>query len=748
MLKNIEMKWMLIMAMLVAGLVPLVGTGLYALTGAEDALHSKGFDQLNSLKSVKKVEVENYFQQIESQIITLSEDHMLVDMIDEMREGFYSLKDELKVDKATLADYKSEVRRFFDNEFGVKFAKDTGESVSSSGLIPSSDAGIIAQYLYIADNKHPNGSKSQLDESKDGSRYSKLHGEHHPVIRTYLEKFGYYDIFVVDHATGDVIYSVFKEIDYATNLYTGAHKDSGLADVVRRAAKARSKDEVFVTDFDWYVPSYNAAAAFTASPIFDGDEMKGILVFQMPVDEINKRLLVKEGLGESGEVYLVGSDNLMRSQSRFSEDNTILATKIDTATANAAINGSEGSEITPDYRGINVLSAYAPLKIKGLDWVILAEIDEEEAFKTVNELRVAILIAMAIAVAFIILIAVAFVRSVMKQLGADPAEVRVLAEGIADGDLSMDLSGVEEKKRVGVYAAMLEMQRKLIEVVQQIQGNSEQISSASAQVSDTAGSLSEAASEQAASVEETSASIEEMGASISQNSENALTTDKIASESASAATEGGGAVGETVDAMMQIAEKISIIEDIAYQTNMLALNAAIEAARAGEHGKGFAVVAAEVRKLAERSQVAASEISALTGDSVKVAERAGTLLEKMVPDITKTAELVQEITAASEEQSSGVGQISSAMQQLDKVTQQNAAGSEELAATAEQMQAQSENLQQVVAFFRLANGSSSKSVQSADSLTSKKTAAPSAVTVFAGEESGNDDIDESKFERF
>ncbi|MBN4079271.1 hypothetical protein JYT26_01385 [Beggiatoa alba] len=380
----------------------------------------------------------------------------------------------------------------------------------------------------------------------------------------------------------------------------------------------------------------------------------------------------------------------------------------------------------------------------------IAEFTKQAAEKALEDERTAVLfllIMSAVALVLGVLIAYWITRSIMGQLGADPAEVRVLAEAIANGDLTMDLSGVDEKKRVGVYAAMINMQQKLIKVVQQIQGNSEQISSASIQVSATASSLSEATSEQAASVEETSASVEEMGASISQNSENAQTTDKIASESAVAATEGGEAVAGTVLAMTQIAEKISIIEDIAYQTNMLALNAAIEAARAGEHGKGFAVVAAEVRKLAERSQIAASEISTLTGDSVKVAEKAGNLLEKMVPDITRTAELVQEISAASEEQSSGVGQITSAMQQLDKVTQQNAAGSEELAATAEEMQAQSENLQQVVSFFRLSVDSITKNTPAIGVSSPKPSRTPKA-SASIPTLSDKAEIDESKFERF
>ncbi|NJC47184.1 UNVERIFIED_ORG: methyl-accepting chemotaxis protein [Xanthomonas campestris] len=276
-----------------------------------------------------------------------------------------------------------------------------------------------------------------------------------------------------------------------------------------------------------------------------------------------------------------------------------------------------------------------------------------------------------------------------------------VANGLSEGDLTMriDVHGRDETAQL--LEAMRTMVQKLSQVVGEVNTSAETLASASEEVSATAQSLSQAASEQAAGVEETSASLEQMTASISQNTENARITDGMATQAAKETIEGGEAVVATTQAMKQIAQKIGIIDDIAYQTNLLALNAAIEAARAGEHGKGFAVVAAEVRKLAERSQVAAQEIGEVASSSVELADRAGRLLDTIVPSIKRTSDLVQEISAASEEQSSGVSQINSAVVQLSQTTQQNASASEELAATAEEMSAQAEQLQQSMAFFRL-----------------------------------------------
>ena len=333
-------------------------------------------------------------------------------------------------------------------------------------------------------------------------------------------------------------------------------------------------------------------------------------------------------------------------------------------------------------------------------------------------------------------------RIVMRQLGGDPKQVGEIANMVAVGDLTGEITldagdttsvMAAMKKMVGAFnditanakqvaqgnlmvdlkkrsdkdeliESLSNMVEKLKEVVTEVQSAADNVATGAQEMSATAQQMSQGATEQAASAEEISSSMEQMASNIRQNTDNAMQTEKIAVKSSVDAKDGGKAVTETVAAMKQIATKISIIEEIARQTNLLALNAAIEAARAGEHGKGFAVVASEVRKLAERSQSAAGEISQLSTSSVAIAEQAGDMLNKMLPDIQKTAELVQEISASSKEQDTGAEQINKAIQQLDQVIQQNAGATEEMASTSEELSSQSEQLKSTIAFFTLDTG--------------------------------------------
>ncbi|MBF0261570.1 MAG: HAMP domain-containing protein [Magnetococcales bacterium] len=333
---------------------------------------------------------------------------------------------------------------------------------------------------------------------------------------------------------------------------------------------------------------------------------------------------------------------------------------------------------------------------------VAAKDQEEKMHHEMSSANTMILSGSALAVVLGILVTIFITRMIVNAL----LKGVVFSQRIAQGDLTATIE-LDQKDELGQLAnALKEMVAKLREVIGEVSAASVQVSAGSNEISNAAQSLSQGATEQAASIEETSSAMEEMSSNIQQNSDNSSTTQTIALKASKDAEEGGQAVIQAVTAMKEIASKIGIIEEIARQTNLLALNAAIEAARAGEHGKGFAVVAAEVRKLAERSQTAAGEISHLSSSSVGVAERAGGIINMLVPDIQKTAELIQEIAAASQEQNQGVAQINQAIQQLDQVIQQNAGSSEEMAATAEELSAQADIMSQSIAFFKLGDGAS------------------------------------------
>lgn len=898
-------------------------------------LRSEANNKLVAVRDIKKASIKRYFQTINDQVLTFSDNKMIIDAMKWFKGAFKTYAADVNPDNKPeeIERMRSELLTYYTGEFATEYSnQNDGKSSGAENYFRQLDADSIAiQYHYIRANTNPLGSKHLLDSANEDSSYSVMHSKVHPTIRTYLEKFGYYDIFLVDPDTGDIVYSVFKELDFSTSLINGPYAQTNFGEAFRKANAMNNKDDVVLVDYARYTPSYEAPAGFIASPIFDGDKKVGVAMFQMPIDRINEIMaersglgetgetilvgpdylmrsnsyldpehrtviasfanpstgkvdtiatrlaheqgktgieyvvdyrkkptmiaftpidigsgitwclnakidiaeafcpkdeqgeyffakyiekygyydlflidtkgfcfytvtkeadyqtnfvngkysgsnlgkLVKQvfktkeygivdyepyapsnnepatfiaqpvvndgtiqvivalqlsidavndimqqrdGMGETGETYLIGSDKLMRSDSFLDPDGhsvkasfagNVKENGVDTEAAREALSGKTETKIIIDYNGNPVLSAYTPVQVGDITWALLSEIDKAEVMAPVRGLIISIIIVGVVVGAIVAFIGYLNARKTYQQFGGEPDDIVEIATRAAEGDLTTQFE-TTNKEETGVYLAVKNMTEKLRVVVGDVITASENVAIGSKQLSSSSEEMSQGSTEQAASAEQTSSSMEEMASTIKQNADNAQQTEKIARKSSEAARESGEAVVNTVNAMKEIAEKISIIKEIARQTDLLALNAAIEAARAGEHGKGFAVVAAEVRKLAERSKTSAEQIDHLSSTSVEVADKAGKMLTELVPDIQKTASLVQEISASSIEQDKGVGQVNKAIQQLDTVIQQNVSAAEQISSTSEELSSQAQYLKDAIGFFKINDNGDAK----------------------------------------
>ncbi|MBI4008348.1 MAG: hypothetical protein HY354_07595, partial [Planctomycetes bacterium] len=522
-----------------------------------------------------------------------------------------------------------------------------------------------ARKFYVFDNPYPSGKKLELIDAQDGSPYTMLHTTYHPHFKYYLEECdNFYDIFLVDSDTGDIVYTVFKEDDFGTNLYNGKYKDTNIGELARAVNAAQDKT-VKDVDFQFYEPSNGDPARFMACPVLDETGKKiGILIFQLSIEAIDAVMTTRAGLGETGEAYLVGPDELLRSNSRFSKEPTVLKLKVDTVATQESLNNQTSTKVIKDYRGIPVLSAYSPLKVGEMSWAIIAEIDEAEALKAAISLRNRMLI-----IGIIITIGVA---------GLGCLVVRVTGR----------------------------VTNLLKNLVKDLSEGSSHIASASEQITASSKNLSQSTTRQAAAVEETSSSMEEMASMTKQNADHAGEAAQFAALCNKSADEGSHSMFEMNKAMSEIdqsskkiGEIIRTIDGIASQTNLLALNAGVEAGKASEQGKGFAVVAGEVRNLAQRSTVAAKDTSILiqeslnkTGAGTELVKKCTESFQNIVTNVKKMADLVNEISEASQEQSQGVAQVSQVIQQIDQVLQGNESTAEETVSAAEELLSQSQIL--------------------------------------------------------
>ncbi len=407
------------------GLVPMFFVALVALQVAKEDLEVKAFDQLEAVRDIKSAAVKRYFTRVENQVLTMAQMPSVVAAMETFSQSFQSMPSAEGASERDIKRMREALRDYYSNHYGKKYSEENdGKAADIPALLDTLDAeAVVAQYFYIQTNANPLGDKHLLDSAAGASAYHRSHGEYHHGIRTFLEKFGYYDIFLVDIETGDIVYSVFKELDYGTSLRDGPYANTNFAEAFIEAAELNSGEST-LKDYLPYTPSYEAPASFIATPVFNQDKKIGVLIFQMPLEPINEVMTERSGMGESGETYLVGQDMLMRSDSYLDPVyHTVAGSfrhqdkgKVDTEASRKALSGESGSEIVTDYNGNPVLSSYAPLRLGGINWAIMAEIDESEAFASVSELITMIVLLGLVFVALIVVFAIYVARLISAPI--------------------------------------------------------------------------------------------------------------------------------------------------------------------------------------------------------------------------------------------------------------------------------------------------------------------------------------------
>ncbi|CDH46720.1 conserved exported hypothetical protein [Candidatus Contendobacter odensis Run_B_J11] len=555
-------------------------------------------------------------------------------------------------------------------------------------------------------------TKLNLEEAMAQTR----EGASEDFLTEYAKQTGLDDLLLI-HANGKVFYSSAKGSDYGTDLLKGPLQDSGLAKTFRKALETQ---QFQFQDYAPYAAISNQPASFFVKPLVNNGKVEMVFAVRHSLKETNDIMQQREGMGRTGETYLVGSDKRMRSDSFMdAKDRSVQASfagsieknGVDTEASREALAGKTEVRIITDYLGAAVLSAFTPVKVGETTWALIAEIDEAEAFAAVRQLQWLMALVLVVSLGVIIVVAWLVTRTITRPLG-----VAVTASGlIAAGDLTTDIQVTSHDETGQLLQAMKTMATQLREIVSNVTQATTQVSSAAAEIAQGSSDLAQRTEQQASALEQTASSMEELTSTVKQSADNAGQANQLADAARTQAEQGGQVVDQAITAMSainassrKIADIIGVIDEIAFQTNLLALNAAVEAARAGEQGRGFAVVAGEVRKLAQRSADAAKEIKGLITDSVSKVEdggrlvgRSGQTLKEIVTSVKKVSDIVAEIAAAAREQASGIEQVNKAILQMDQVTQQNAALVEETAAASHAMGDQAHELQQLMGFFKL-----------------------------------------------